>query len=189
MYEPFDPTPYLRASGGGARRAAVASGCDQDCYPRHDQETSENSHSSAPAILETGEVAGIAGIAGPPAFELPWRAGLARFLVMPCPDDRSSTYWRRLQIDCERFDREWGRTAMLLGWSAVDAFGSPPDPSSAAVDQLGLVPLLRGRTIAAMTAQSATILNEHGAPNTFRLYPGRRPSVPLWIAYSPRAGP
>jgi len=108
---------------------------------------------------------------------------------MPCPDRRTPAQWRQLLSDAEVFHQQWGSTAAALGWMVTDVFGSPADPYVSAVGQLGLVPLLDGRPVAAMTAASATIANPRGAPTVFHLYPWRRPGVPLWIAYAPECGP
>lgn len=187
MSKAFDPTPYLEAAR--ARRAAVAAGCDADSYTAGRLETAQIRHSLPIDRVETRPVAGVAGVAAPKAGTLPWAAGLSALVFMDRPVDRSPSEWYRLLDDCEQLNDDWGSKAHALGWSTCDLFGSPPDPYSAAVDQLGLALLLDGRAVLAMTARSATIGNRLGPPNTFYLHPWRRPGVPVWVAYGARNGP
>ena len=187
MSKAFDPTPYIEAER--AKRAAVAADCDKICYAAGAAEVAENCHPQPVNTEELASVAGVAGVAAPYAKTFPWSAGLAGLRAMAKPEWRTPAYWRRLINDCERLDRDWGRIAHAFGWTACDLFGSPIDPYSPAVGQLGLALLLDGRDVLAMTARTATIGNRQGLPNTFNLYPWRRPGVPVWIAYSPTAGP
>lgn len=187
MTEAFDPTPYIAAER--ARRSTVATACDGGCYGGAGQGRAEIRQFPATAKVSEPSVAAVAAVAAPQSDDLPWSAALARFLVMPCPDGRNPTRWAALQADCEGFSRTWGRIAVALGWSTRYAFGYPRDPSSRRVDQLGLVPLLDGRPIAALTDTCATILNSSGAPNVYRLYPWRRPGAPLWVAFGMEGGP
>lgn len=187
MSKAFDPTPYIEAER--ARRAAVAAGCDKVCYAAGATKMAENRHSFASDTESRPPVAGVAGVAAPYAETRPWTLGLVALRAMPKPEWRTPGHWRRLLNDCERLDRNWGRVAHAFGWSSCDLFGSPVDPYSPAVGQLGLALLLDGRDVLAMTARTATIANRRGPPNTFQLYPWRRPGVPVWIAYSPAAGP
>ncbi len=61
-----------------------------------------------------------------------------------------------------------------LGWEALDLFGVHPTAPTARFDCMGLVPLLRGRAVLALTDNSAAIKAASGGSLTFR----RRAAMP-----------
>jgi hypothetical protein len=72
----------------------------------------------------------------------------------------------------------WGEQAVALGWTPRDLFGlhKPPDqphPSYRRLsryDETGLIWLLQGRPVAALTAATAAIENPTGAITVYRRY-------------------
>jgi hypothetical protein len=82
-----------------------------------------------------------------------------------CPDYVEANRWRRAVEDARRFLAQWGDQAAALGWTAQDLFGlhTPPErphPSYSRLSRLdhtGLVWLLRGRPVVALTATTAAI--------------------------------
>jgi hypothetical protein len=82
------------------------------------------------------------------------------------PEDR----WRQCVKDGSRFLAKWGEQAERLGWSSTDLFGLAPAPSEPAAnyrrlsryDLTGLIWLLEGREVLALTESTASIQN----PNT-----------------------
>ena len=113
-----------------------------------------------------------------------WREGLSAMQKVPRPDWVDPSRWKQLLADADWFMMAWAEDAQRLGWSAGDLFGTPISPWSTAVDQLGLVPLLRGRSVSAITADTATITNRIGDPNVMRLYPWRVAGIPMWESYA-----
>ena len=73
--------------------------------------------------------------------------------------------WQRCVEDAKTFLRQWGEQAESLGWSSADLFGlhtppANPHPSYSRLsryDATGLVWLLQGRPVIALTADTAAI--------------------------------
>jgi hypothetical protein len=84
-----------------------------------------------------------------------------------CPDGVPTDRWKRAVRDGQHFLSRWGEQAEALGWTAKDLFGLLPIPDRAApwfdrlsrYDETGLVWLLRGRPVAALTEATAAIEN------------------------------
>jgi hypothetical protein len=82
-----------------------------------------------------------------------------------CPAYIEPDRWQQAVEDGSRFLRQWGDKAAALGWTAEDLFGlhTPPEqphPSYQRLsryDELGLIWLLCGRPVVALTATSAAI--------------------------------
>jgi len=82
-----------------------------------------------------------------------------------CPDHVDLADWRLAVEDGRRFLANWGTQAEALGWTARDLFGLAPVPDKPAgnyrrlsrYDLTGLVWLLRGRPVVALTATTAAI--------------------------------
>jgi hypothetical protein len=90
------------------------------------------------------------------------------------PADR----WQQAVQDGRRFLAKWGAQAVALGWTPRDLFGlhkSPdqPHPSYRRLsryDETGLIWLLQGRPVVALTAATAAIENPTGAITVYRRY-------------------
>jgi hypothetical protein len=89
------------------------------------------------------------------------------------PADR----WRQAVEDGKRFLARWGGQAESLGWTSADLFGLHPVPANphpsysrlSRYDATGLIWLLEGREVIALTADTATIRNPAtGAITTYR---------------------
>jgi hypothetical protein len=93
-----------------------------------------------------------------------------------CPDYVAAERWRQCLIDAQRFLATWGHKALALGWTDGDLFGlhtPPAKPHStysrlSRYDALGLLWLLRGRRVIALTATTAAIENISGTVLTYR---------------------
>jgi hypothetical protein len=73
-------------------------------------------------------------------------------------------------------DSPFCATATSLGWEPYDLFGCDRDRPFARVDQAGLIWLLHGDRLIAMTENTATIETPTGARQTYRrkaYQPGR----------------
>jgi hypothetical protein len=90
--------------------------------------------------------------------------------------------WRECVRDGSKFLARWGEQAEALGWTSADLFGlhTPPEqphPSyrrSSRYDCIGLIWLLEGRAVVALTADTAAIEN----PATGRITTYRRFNKP-----------
>jgi hypothetical protein len=87
--------------------------------------------------------------------------------------------WRRAVEDGKRFLAKWGEQAQALGWSSADLFGlheipAKPHPSDnrlSRYDCMGLIWLLEGRPVVALTADTASIRNpKTGNVTTYRRF-------------------
>jgi hypothetical protein len=95
-----------------------------------------------------------------------------------CPAYVDAADWQQAIEDGARFVTQWGKQAEALGWAPADLFGLhiPPEKPApnyrrlARYDQRGLIWLLHGRPVIALTEMKATILAPSGANLTY----GRR---------------
>jgi hypothetical protein len=92
------------------------------------------------------------------------------------PDHIAADDWWRAIDDGRRFLARWGYQAEALGWTARELFGLMPVPAKPAqnyrrlsrYDQTGLIWLLRGRQVIALTEATAAIENPTGAITQYR---------------------
>jgi hypothetical protein len=93
--------------------------------------------------------------------------------------------WRRAVEDGRRFLATWGAQALALGWTVPDLFGlhSPPENPHASYrrlspyDETGLIWLLKGCEVLALTAMIATIRRPSGSTTTYRKHNTPTPSA------------
>jgi hypothetical protein len=97
-----------------------------------------------------------------------WTQGVADLLAMLVHRDWPEARWQTLREDALRFLRDWAAQAHALGWSARDIFGVHAEAPHARLDGMGLVPLLSGRPVAALTENSAAITVVSGGAQTYR---------------------
>ena len=119
------------------------------------------------------------GARGTPLSEIssPLRRTLSA-LESACPELVPGDRWRRCVEDGRRFLAAWGEQADALGWTAKDLFGlhkppASPHPSYSRLsryDETGLVWLLRGREVVALTEATAAIQSSTGAITTYRRF-------------------
>jgi hypothetical protein len=94
------------------------------------------------------------------------------------PDLIDIARWRQAVEDGQLFLAKWGEQAEALGWTSRDLFGlhKPPDqphPSYRRLsryDEAGLIWLLQGRPVVALTGASAAIENSIGAITIYRRF-------------------
>ena len=99
-------------------------------------------------------------------------------LERECPDYVDAERWQHCLIDAQRFLAEWGEKAAALGWTAHDLFGLAPIPDKPKLsferlsryDATGLIWLLGGRRVIAMTDSTAAIEPASGGTLTYRRY-------------------
>jgi hypothetical protein len=110
-----------------------------------------------------------------------WAEGFARLDRAQPPGDVPDRRWRQFIDDAGRFmDGGWPAKAAGLGWGPLDLFGCDRHKPFARVDRLGLLWLLNGRTIVALTADSATIETASGGRLTYRRTPNDPCRVLAW---------
>ena len=100
-----------------------------------------------------------------------------------CPDRVDIADWQQTVEDARRFLARWGKKADALAWTTADLFGLapvPPRPSAnyrrlSRYDLTGLLWLLRGRPVVALTTTTAAIQAPSGAILTYRRH--RKPPL------------
>lgn len=96
-----------------------------------------------------------------------WAEGFATLCSMPCPDAYQQQRWEQIINDGGCFLDAWGKQAAALGWQALDVFGANPNCPEWRYDGMGLVVLLEGRRVVAITADAARIECGNGVYQTF----------------------
>jgi hypothetical protein len=97
-----------------------------------------------------------------------WVRGVADLLTTSTHPHWPEPKWKALQEDALAFLRDWAAQAHALGWEALDLFGVHAEAPHARLDGVGLVPLLSGRPVVALTEDSAAIKANSGGTLTFR---------------------
>ena len=99
-------------------------------------------------------------------------------LAFRCPDHVEADRWEAVVEDGRRFLAQWGEQAEALGWTAKDLFGLAAIPDKphprygrlSRYDETGLIWLLRGRPVLALTESSAAIESPTGTVTAYRRY-------------------
>jgi len=105
-----------------------------------------------------------------------WYENTLEALRLRCPEFVEADRWQQAVRDADCFLDVWGAQATALGWSARDLFGLHPTPERpganyqrlARYDCTGLIWLLQGRLVVALTADTAAIQVKSGGILTYR---------------------
>ncbi len=144
-----------------ARTAATSSFC-----PGRDYEINEINELSP--VETRKKILRAVLLAVPDGVPENWVQGVGDLMVTPAHPDWKKGDWRTLQEGALRFIWEWAGQAHRLGWEAPDLFGAHPTKPRARLDCAGLVLLLQGRPIVALTKDSAAIKAASSGTLTFR---------------------
>ena len=104
----------------------------------------------------------------PPGIPAEWLTGVARLAGVAPPSNYPVGAWRQLIVDAERFLDDWAQQAAALGWPAWELFGCHRHAPWGRIQGMGLVLLLHGDPLAALTASEAVIRRPSGAHQTWR---------------------
>ena len=104
----------------------------------------------------------------PPDVPETWTQGVADLLTMVSPASCPAEWWEALREDAYTFLRDHAARAHELGWTALDLFGVHPVKPWVRFDHMGLVPLLNGARVTALSDLEAVIGKSSGARATFR---------------------
>jgi hypothetical protein len=97
-----------------------------------------------------------------------WAEVLARLNPAHPPADIPPMRWLRFIDDCGRFlDDGWAARAEALGWGPLELFGCDRLKPFARLDRVGLLWLIAGRKLLALTADTAVISTLSGGHLTF----------------------
>jgi len=109
-----------------------------------------------------------------------WAEGFARLDPDRPPGDVPPRRWLRFVDDVGLFLDRWAAHAAALGWGPYDLFGCDRDRPFARIDQAGLLWLLNGDRLFALTENTATIETRAGARQTYRRKPAQPGRVLAW---------
>jgi hypothetical protein len=109
-----------------------------------------------------------------------WAEALARLYPASPPSEIPARRWVQFIDDCGRFlDNGWGSRAEALGWGPFDLFGCDRDRPFARIDRAGLLWLINGSKLVALTTETATIETSTGHRQTFQRRPTEIGSIVL----------
>jgi hypothetical protein len=103
--------------------------------------------------------------AGVPAVRL---EGVARLTTMAPPRTYPARAWQQLIVDAERSVEDWAVQATVFGWPGWELFGCHRRAPWGRIQGMGLVLLLHGDPLTALTASEAVIRRPSGAHQTWR---------------------
>jgi hypothetical protein len=109
-----------------------------------------------------------------------WRDGFTLLDANRPPAGFTSAEWRCTIRDAELFLSTWGRQAVDLGWTTLDVFGVHRLAPVARYSCMGLLPLIQGGRVIAITAESARIEQPSGARLTYTRRPPEAGCVAVW---------
>jgi hypothetical protein len=110
-----------------------------------------------------------------------WVEALARLDPAQPPADVPDGRWRRFIDDCEVFlDSGWAGRAAALGWVPLELFGCDRAKPFARVSRQGLLWLLNGRGLLALTGDIAAIAGSTGGRLTYYRRPSEPGQVLVW---------
>jgi hypothetical protein len=110
-----------------------------------------------------------------------WAEALARLDPARPPADVPDGRWQRFIADCGVFlDGGWAGRAAALGWVPLELFGCDRAKPFARVSRQGLLWLLNGRPLLALTGDIAAIANSTGGRLTFYRRPPEPGQVLVW---------
>ena len=110
-----------------------------------------------------------------------WVMGFSRLCAMPRPREFSEAFWLRLIDDAGQFLGVWGHKAAALGWASEDLFGVHPAAPAARQDAKGLILLLNGSSVEALSETTCSLRATSGSRHTYRRQLlGRPEQVLIW---------
>jgi hypothetical protein len=109
-----------------------------------------------------------------------WAEAFARLDPAGPPGDVPPKRWVQFIDDCGRFlDSGWASRLEALGWGPLDLFGCDRERPFARIDRAGLLWLINGGKLVALTAETATIETPTGHRQTCQRKPVEIGSVVL----------
>jgi hypothetical protein len=107
--------------------------------------------------------------------------GLARLDPTEPPCDVPLRRWFQFIDDSARFLREgWAPCAEALGWTLLDLFGCDGVKPFARISRAGLLWLIDGKKLLALSAKDAAIATPSGGTLKYRRCPNEPGRVPAW---------
>ncbi len=115
-----------------------------------------------------------------PCPPVEWIEGVAKLADMDAPRDWRRDKWPDTVRGIERFLREWGGMAHILGWTTNDCFGAHKWAPRARHGSAGLALSMFVGDVALLLPDRAIIRRANGSKLTHRRRPPRPDVVPVW---------
>jgi hypothetical protein len=174
----FDPWAFLekeRQAPAGNGTKTLAGLATLASLPSCKNNPDAGPHVSIREKKYEGTFAKVAKLAKVSTGDFPFAAALTE-LERGCPVFVKPDRWQRCREDGRRFLTAWGEQAAALGWTADDLFGLAPIPDRpkpsferlSRYDLTGLIWLLDGRRVIAMSDRTAAIETPSGGTLTYR---------------------
>jgi hypothetical protein len=110
-----------------------------------------------------------------------WADGFARLDPGRPPEGVPAKRWLHFVTDCSVFfDAGWAAKSAALGWGPLDLFGCDRHRPFARIDRQGLLWLLDGRRLVALTATTAHLETSRGGRLTYYRKPNEPGRVLPW---------
>jgi hypothetical protein len=116
------------------------------------------------------------------SFPDEWNNGYLKLCRMRRPEAYSAAEWQQLKDDAGYFLDRWASQCVTLGWTLDDVFAVALTAPQARHDAKGLVPLLDGKRIVAVTADLAVIETAMGRRQRYfrRTHKPSCAITPIW---------
>jgi hypothetical protein len=168
-------TPATRAATGGVPQIGYT---DQSGNPSNPGNPGDCSDARPLAVALDEERAALIEHEG--GIPRGWAEGFARLEPNRPPGDVPLRRWQTFVDDIGLFlDGGWAATASALGWGPGELFGCDRYRPFARLDSAGLLWLLNGDTLVALSSEIAVIERVTGARQTYRRRPTRDGEVSL----------
>ena len=89
-------------------------------------------------------------------------------------------WWRGLIRDAELFLSVWGKQAADLGWTTLNLFGAHAKAPATNFSCMGLLLVVNGGRVVALTTEAAKIEQQSRARLTYTRSPPDTECVPVW---------
>jgi hypothetical protein len=109
-----------------------------------------------------------------------WAEGFARLDPNCPPGDVPPRRWQRFVDDVGIFLDDWAANATALGWGPHDLFGCDHGRPFARIDRAGLLWLLNGNKLLALSENTATVEMRTGKRQTWRCKSAQPGRVLAW---------
>jgi hypothetical protein len=113
-------------------------------------------------------------------YPVEWREGFARLSADRPPANFPVHWWRGLIRDAELFLSVWGKQAADLGWTPLDLFGAHRRAPASNFSCMGLLLLIGGGRVVALSTETAVIEQQAGARLTYTRRPPDAECVAVW---------
>jgi len=171
---PTSDKPFNLNEKAGTTRCAKVGPVDFE-WSQHVRATGPGNISKKQSLAGSGTTgtSGTTNFEQAPALDLSgrcpaeWHAILAELKALHPVEWLSAERWCGAITDAGGFLSTWGNAAHQLGWTALDLFGVHPAAPASRFDVMGLVLLIQGGEVVALTAQTATIRKMSGAILTY----------------------